>query len=127
MSEVKDIYLRELAKLKAIGTFMLIGFGAAIIIAFILFITLLKRFPENQTLTLLKRQQQFFDSLSKEQKKTAEQDRLRDSIYWTNYVQNNKERNGQLTTTKKKTDEIINRINQPDFNADSIRLWWANN
>lgn len=103
----------------------LIAFGLAVIILIILLVVVFRKTKENETLTILKQQQQFLDSLSNRQKRIAEQDRLRDSIYWTNYVQNQAGRNNELLQTKKRTDEIINRINQPDFNADSIRLWWA--
>lgn len=105
----------------------LIAFGLAVILLIVMIVTVFRKTTESDSLTLLKQQQQFLDSLSNQQKRIAEQDRLRDSVYWTNYVQNSKAREGQLLQTKKRTDEIINHINQPEFNADSIKSWWSNN
>lgn len=128
---MNDVYLRELDKIKAMITTKsrnwLIAFGLAVILLIILLVVVFRKNKENASLTMLKEQQQKLDELTKQQKQIAEQDRLRDSIYWDTYLKNTKAREGQLSTEKKKTNEIINRINQPDFNADSIKKWWANN
>jgi hypothetical protein len=102
-----------------------IAAGVAVVFFLVLFFTLFNKNHENEALTILKQQQVLLDSLANQQKRIAEQDRLRDSVYWTNYVQNSARRESDLSNQKKKTNEIINHINQPDFNADSIRLWWA--
>lgn len=126
MSEAKDIYLSELAKIKQLGWIMLAAIGAAALIGFILFITILKKSPENQTLNILKQQQQFFDSLSKEQKKTAEQDRLRDSTNWDTFIKNSTQRNLNVSNYRKQSNDKIEHFSNPDFTNDSIRRAFAN-
>jgi type II secretory pathway component PulM len=127
IKELQTHLQAQIDRLKTRSRNWLIAAGVALVLAIILLFTVFKKQKEDETLTVLKQQQEQLDRISQEQKKTAEQDRLRDSVYWATYMSNSKQREGQLSTSKKKADEIINRINQPDFSADSIKSWWANN
>lgn len=81
----------------------------------------------NDRLDLLTQQEKQIEALSKQLQRNDDENKKRDSILLDAFTKNNASREIQLLQSKKTANEKIDHINNPSFNADSIKSWWANN
>jgi type II secretory pathway pseudopilin PulG len=79
------------------------------------------------TLDILQDQQKQMEQLTQQLQRNDQANRKRDSILLNAFERNNSARNATLEKTKQSANEKIDHINQPSFNADSIRRYFANN
>jgi type II secretory pathway pseudopilin PulG len=79
------------------------------------------------TLDMLQDQQKQMEQLTQQLQRNDQENRKRDSILLNAFERNNSARNATLEKTKQSANEKIDHINQPSFNADSIRRYFANN
>jgi type II secretory pathway pseudopilin PulG len=79
------------------------------------------------TIHMLQDQQRQMNQLTQQLQRNDQENRKRDSILLDAFERNNSARNATLEKTKQTANEKINHINQPSFNADSIRRYFANN
>jgi type II secretory pathway pseudopilin PulG len=87
-------------------------------------------FPNSKnvdTIHMLQDQQRQMNQLTQQLQRNDQENRKRDSILLDAFERNNSARNATLQKTKQTANEKINHINQPSFNADSIRRYFANN
>jgi hypothetical protein len=76
---------------------------------------------------MLEQQQKQMNQLTEQLRRNDQENQKRDSILLNAFERNNSARNAALEKTKQSANEKIDHINQPSFNADSIRRYFANN